>query len=108
MDPRHTLYKTLNRLSIDPENTNAMSARTDTEAETNAADSGVTAESIERKLRDVLGAEYVEIADLSGKLFYFSRALVILIWLRTLIWAMQVATMHNADLEIFRWMWPNV
>jgi len=65
MDPRHTLYKTLDKLTIDPE---TMSARTDQEAASVQASSGITPEGIERKLREGLGAEYVEIADLSGTL----------------------------------------
>jgi hypothetical protein len=63
MDPRHTLFRTFDELTVNPEN---MSARTDTEAANVQASSGVTAESIERKLREVLGAVHVEIADLSG------------------------------------------
>jgi len=43
-----------------------MSARTDDEATKVQATSGVTSDGIEKKLKDVLGAEYVEIADLSG------------------------------------------
>jgi hypothetical protein len=43
-----------------------MSARTDAEATMVQATSGVTSEGIEEKLKEVLGAEYVEIADLSG------------------------------------------
>lgn len=65
MDPRHTLYRTLDKLTIDPE----MSARTDQEAANVQASSGVTPESIEKKLKEELGAEYVEIADLSGMFF---------------------------------------
>lgn len=66
MDPRHTLYRTLENLAVDPENTDKMSARTDDEAAQVQATSGVTPESIEKKLKESLGAEYVEIADLSG------------------------------------------
>lgn len=66
MDPRHTLYKTLDKLTVDPEASNTMSARTDQEAASVQASSGVTPEGIERKLREGLGAVYVEIADLSG------------------------------------------
>lgn len=67
MDPRHTLFKTLDKLSVDPETTGNMSAPTSDAAASNPASSGVTPEAIERKLRETLGAEYVEIADLSGK-----------------------------------------
>jgi hypothetical protein len=67
MDPRHTLYRTFDELIIDPEN---MSARTDAEAASAQASSGVTADSIERKLREVLGAVHVEIADLSGTFMF--------------------------------------
>ena len=66
MDPRHTLYRTFDKLSVDPENSNTMSARTDDEAAQVQASSGVTPESIEKKLKEGLGAVYVEIADLSG------------------------------------------
>jgi hypothetical protein len=69
MDPRHTLYRTLENLTIDPE---AMSARTDQEAASVQATSGVTPEGIEKKLREGLAAEYVEIADLSGTLIFLS------------------------------------
>jgi hypothetical protein len=66
MDPRHTLYRTLENLTIDPK---AMSARTDQEASNVQATSGVTPEGIEKKLKEGLAAEYVEIADLSGMSF---------------------------------------
>ena len=61
MDPRHKLYKTLDNLAIEPDATNNMSARTDVQAT-----SGVTMEGLERKLKEGLGATYVEIEDLSG------------------------------------------
>jgi hypothetical protein len=67
MDPRHTLYRTFENLTVNPENLGNMSATT--EQETAKASSGVTPEGIERKLKDGLGAVYVEIADLSGMLF---------------------------------------
>jgi hypothetical protein len=66
MDPRHTLYRTFETLTVDPENASKMSARTDDEAAQVQASSGVTPESIEKKLKEDLGAVYVEIADLSG------------------------------------------
>lgn len=66
MDPRHTLYRTFEKLTVDPETLGNMSA---TEQETAKASSGVTPEGIERKLKEGLGAVYVEIADLSGMLF---------------------------------------
>jgi hypothetical protein len=66
MDPRHTLYRTFETLTVDPETLINMSATT--EQETAKASSGVTPEGIERKLKDGLGAVYVEIADLSGML----------------------------------------
>lgn len=43
-----------------------MSARTDDEAAKVQASSGITSEGIEKKLKESLAAEYVEIADLSG------------------------------------------
>jgi hypothetical protein len=70
MDPRHTLYRTFDKLTVDPENAKAMSARTDAEAASVQASSGVTPESIEKKLREGLGAVHVEIADLSGMLIF--------------------------------------
>jgi hypothetical protein len=77
MDPRHTLYRTFDKLTVDPEHAKAMSARTDAEAASVQASSGVTPESIEKKLREGLGAVHVEIADLSGMLvFSHSRILV--------------------------------
>jgi hypothetical protein len=63
MDPRHTLYRTFETLTVDPENLDKMSAQ---DAATAPASSGVTPEGIERKLKEGLGAVYVEIADLSG------------------------------------------
>jgi hypothetical protein len=63
MDPRHTLYRTFEKLQVEPKA--KMSARTDQEAAQVQATSGVTPESIEKK--ESLGAVYVEIADLSGK-----------------------------------------
>jgi hypothetical protein len=71
MDPRHTLYKTLETLAVDPEDT--MSAPTDQAA---PPSSGVTPEGIERKLKEGLGAVYVEIADLSGMLHIFVNCTV--------------------------------
>jgi hypothetical protein len=68
MDPRHKLTKSLDQLFVDPDNTTIMSARTDDEAARNAANSGVTPESIKQKLESSLGATYVEIEDLSGTL----------------------------------------
>jgi hypothetical protein len=66
MDPRHTLYQTFGKLAVDSVET--MSARTDQEAAQVQATSGVTPESIEKKLKEGLSAVYVEIADLSGML----------------------------------------
>jgi hypothetical protein len=86
MDPRHTLYRTLNQLTVDPDSSNTMSARTDEEAASVQASSGVTPESIEKKLREGLGAVHVEIADLSGMLFIFLlRFLVIFFGAVTLL-----------------------
>ena len=66
MDPRHKLYKTLDNLAIAPDTRTNMSARTDEEAANVQATSGVTMEGLERKLKEGLGATYVEIEDLSG------------------------------------------
>jgi hypothetical protein len=65
MDPRHKLYKTLDNLSVNPND--KMSARTDVEAENVQATSGVTIEGLKKKLEEELSAEYVEIEDMSGK-----------------------------------------
>jgi hypothetical protein len=67
MDPRHKLYKTLDNLAIEPDTRDTMSARTDEEAANVQATSGVTMEGLEKKLKEGLGATYVEIEDLSGK-----------------------------------------
>ncbi|OAL01347.1 bola-like protein [Phaeosphaeriaceae sp. SRC1lsM3a] len=77
MDPRHTLYKTFETLVVDPENTDQMSARTDEEAAQLQATSGVTPESIEKKLKESLGAVYVEIADLSGGCGQMYEAIIV-------------------------------
>jgi hypothetical protein len=71
MDPRHTLYRTLDKLTVDSDNSNTMSAKTDDEAARVQASSGVTPESIENKLKEGLGAVHVEIADLSGMCILF-------------------------------------
>jgi hypothetical protein len=65
MDPRHQLYKQLDNLDIDSEN--QMSARTDTEAASEAASSGVTPDVIKQRLEEGLGATHVEIEDMSGR-----------------------------------------
>jgi stress-induced morphogen len=65
MDPRHKLYKQLDSLDIDSEKT--MSAKTDTEAESAAASSGVAPATIKRRLEEGLGATHVEIEDMSGR-----------------------------------------
>lgn len=66
MDPRHKLYKTFDTLALNPEDSGTMSARTDTEATSVQATSGVTMEGLKKKLEDGLQATYVEIEDLSG------------------------------------------
>ncbi|KAL6702987.1 hypothetical protein ACN47E_010342 [Coniothyrium glycines] len=67
MDPRHKLYKTLDKLSVHPE---AMSARADEEAAQVPASagntSGVTMDVIKNKLEQGLGATYVDMEDMSG------------------------------------------
>lgn len=59
MDPRHKLYKQLDNLTVDPDKMSAEPAQ--------PASSGVTAEHIKRKLEAGLGAQYVEIEDMSGR-----------------------------------------
>ncbi|ORY01349.1 bola protein [Clohesyomyces aquaticus] len=61
LDPRIQLSKTLNKLAVDN-----MSARTDSEAAQAQASSGVTPESLKKKLKEQLGATYVEVEDMSG------------------------------------------
>ncbi|KAF1834291.1 bola-like protein [Decorospora gaudefroyi] len=77
MDPRHKLYKTLDKLAIDPETTATMSARTDEEAERVQATSGVTIAGLKRKLEEGLGATYVEIEDLSGGCGQMYEAIIV-------------------------------
>jgi hypothetical protein len=64
MDPRHKLYKSLDKLTVNPAK---MSARTDTEASQVQASTGVTVEGLKSKLEQHLGATHVEIEDMSGK-----------------------------------------
>jgi hypothetical protein len=64
MDPRHQLYKSLDKLAVDPD---AM----DTSADNDPASSGVTIEGLKQKLVDGLGATHVEIEDLSGRYLLF-------------------------------------
>jgi hypothetical protein len=65
MDPRHTLYRTFEKLEVNPKEN--MSA-TGEEAAQVQASSGVMPESIEKKLKERLDAVHVEIVDLSGTL----------------------------------------
>lgn len=69
MDPRHQLYKSFDKLAVDPQN---MSARTDTEAAQVAATSGVTIDGLKKKLEEKLEATHVEIEDMSGKMDFNS------------------------------------
>jgi hypothetical protein len=80
MDPRHTLYRTFDQLTVDPGHPDTMSARTDEEAAQVQATSGVTPESIEKKLKEGLGAVYVEIADLSGMCIFMLSAMRAIPW----------------------------
>jgi hypothetical protein len=66
MDPRHQLYKSLDKLAVNPEARN-MSARSDAETGQAAKSSGVTVEGLKAKLESELQATYVEIEDMSGK-----------------------------------------
>jgi hypothetical protein len=81
MDPRHTLYRTFDQLTVDSGHPDTMSARTDEEAAQVQATSGVTPESIEKKLKEGLGAVYVEIADLSGMCIFMLSAVRVIFWL---------------------------
>jgi hypothetical protein len=69
MDPRHKLYKELDKLTVDPDKDTIMSD----DLNTGPATSGVTIESLKQKLAEGLGATYVEIEDLSGKFSYVAR-----------------------------------
>ncbi|USP75242.1 hypothetical protein yc1106_02516 [Curvularia clavata] len=77
MDPRHKLYKTLDTLAINPEDTKAMSARTDAEATNVQVTSGVTMEGIKKKLEEGLDATHVEIEDLSGGCGQMYEAIIV-------------------------------
>jgi hypothetical protein len=67
-----------------------MSARTDEEAEQNQASSGITPDSLGHTLREKLGAEHVDIQDLSGRVNIGS------------------AKQENLLSRVCRWMWSNV
>ncbi|KAF1817923.1 bola-like protein [Dissoconium aciculare CBS 342.82] len=54
-----------------------MSARTDEEAAENQASSGVTSESLTNTLREKLGAEHVDIQDLSGGCGQMFEAIIV-------------------------------
>ncbi|KAF1945824.1 bola domain-containing protein [Clathrospora elynae] len=77
MNPRHKLYKTLDRLALDPETTDTMSARSDDEATRVQATSGVTMKVLKRKLEEGLGATHVEIEDLSGGCGQMYEAIIV-------------------------------
>jgi hypothetical protein len=63
MDPRHKLYKTLDKLAVDSEDPDTMQG---VEATQVPASSGVTPEAIKTKLETELSATWVEIEDMSG------------------------------------------
>ncbi|KAF2739439.1 bola-like protein [Polyplosphaeria fusca] len=75
MDPRHKLYKSFDKLSVG-ESSN-MSAQTGTAAATAQAESGVTIEGLKEKLVRDLGAEWVEIEDLSGGCGQMFEAIIV-------------------------------
>ncbi|KAF2115250.1 bola protein [Lophiotrema nucula] len=75
MDPRHQLYKSLDKLSVGQ--SSSMAANTDTAAQQNAANSGVTIEGLKEKLERELAAEYVEIEDLSGGCGQMFEAIIV-------------------------------
>lgn len=64
MDPRHQLYKSLDKLAVDP---NSRQQNMSAGASQSQAASGVTIEGLKRKLVEQLGAVYVEIEDMSGR-----------------------------------------
>lgn len=66
MDPRHKLYQTLDKLSVDPDTTMSGTETAQASAGGGVVTSGVTMEGIKAKLESGLGATHVEIADLSG------------------------------------------
>ncbi|KAF2796534.1 bola-like protein [Melanomma pulvis-pyrius CBS 109.77] len=71
MDPRHQLYKSLDKLAVDPDTT--MSGMTDSEP----ASSGVTIEGLRQKLVERLNATHVEIEDLSGGCGQMYEAIIV-------------------------------
>ncbi|KAF2007897.1 bola-like protein [Amniculicola lignicola CBS 123094] len=71
MDPRHQLYKTLGGLSVGEASADNMSV------DAAPPTSGVTIEGLKSKLVSVLGAEYVEIADLSGGCGQMYEAIIV-------------------------------
>ncbi|KAF1848490.1 bola domain-containing protein [Cucurbitaria berberidis CBS 394.84] len=77
MDPRHKLYKTLDKLTVDSETANTMSATTNDVAMQDAASSGVTPDAIKRKLETELGATWVEIEDMSGGCGQMFEAIIV-------------------------------
>ncbi|KAF2656002.1 bola-like protein [Lophiostoma macrostomum CBS 122681] len=74
MDPRHKLYKSLDKLTVDPDK---MSARTNAEASQAQASSGVTVEGLKSKLEQELAATYVEIEDMSGGCGQMFEAIIV-------------------------------
>jgi hypothetical protein len=70
MDPRHQLYKSLDKLAVDPDTEMA-----DADAASGGNNSGVTIEGLKGKLQRELGAVHVEIADLSGMRNLHCRAM---------------------------------
>ncbi|CBY02267.1 hypothetical protein IAQ61_006851 [Plenodomus lingam] len=82
MDPRHKLYKSLDKLSVDHHQHPAdVSAPQDTEMSEAATAlppaSGVTMEAIKRKLEEGMEAVHVEIEDLSGGCGQMYEAIIV-------------------------------
>lgn len=99
MDLRHQLYKSLDKLAVDPDTT--MSGMTDSEP----ASSGVTIEGLRQKLVERLDATHVEIEDLSGKkhLYSYGRSGMAV----PVILFFVVGCIIYADV-FYRWMWADV
>ncbi|KAF2853908.1 bola-like protein [Plenodomus tracheiphilus IPT5] len=85
MDPRHKLYKTLDKLTVDPhaQDTAVVRAEDDTvdtemsDAQAPPPTSGVTMEAIKRKLEQGMQAVHVEIEDMSGGCGQMYEAIIV-------------------------------
>ncbi|KAI8938808.1 hypothetical protein NX059_004671 [Plenodomus lindquistii] len=79
MDPRHKLFKSLDKLSVGPDVNNAQDIEMsdDTGAAAAPPTSGVTMDAIRRKLEDGIQAVFVEIEDMSGGCGQMYEAIIV-------------------------------